>query len=282
MDVSRLYETDTPIAYGKRSKIFDISYSSVVKVYMKGYSEIEVREEYDKTLKIALCTNLPVPKPLQFHRSCGYCGIELEKVNSVSSMDLMMERFWRLPRLVKMFLLINEKIHACHVDIVDQESFFLPKIYASDRLDEFEKRVVSKAFKEIHTDDPRLCHGDFHQGNVLTDGDEFYIIDWMDAFSGNPLLDIALTSVNAVVSDAPGYVPAWWGRMFNALSSVVPLDQIYMKMTGVLLNDRRTQAARLVAAAIHLVKCKDLKFERHKRYFSAAMHTSGVQYGKSL
>ena len=37
----------------------------------------------------------------------------------------------------------------------------------------------------------RLCHGDFHPGNILlTDGGE-YIIDWVDATCGSPAADVA-------------------------------------------------------------------------------------------
>ncbi|MBN1310019.1 MAG: phosphotransferase, partial [Anaerolineae bacterium] len=41
----------------------------------------------------------------------------------------------------------------------------------------------------------RLCHGDFHPGNILMAEKGIVIIDWIDAACGNPLGDIARTSL---------------------------------------------------------------------------------------
>lgn len=39
----------------------------------------------------------------------------------------------------------------------------------------------------------RVCHGDFHPGNVLVSGSRFVVIDWTNATSGHPVGDIALS-----------------------------------------------------------------------------------------
>ena len=41
----------------------------------------------------------------------------------------------------------------------------------------------------------RVCHGDFHPANLLIDGNDAHIIDWIDASRGNPLADVARTSI---------------------------------------------------------------------------------------
>lgn len=38
-----------------------------------------------------------------------------------------------------------------------------------------------------------LMHGDFHPGNILTDGGRYYIIDWFGATKGDPVSDVAHT-----------------------------------------------------------------------------------------
>jgi thiamine kinase-like enzyme len=35
-------------------------------------------------------------------------------------------------------------------------------------------------------DDKKICHGDFHPGNVLITDKGAIVIDWMTASSGNP------------------------------------------------------------------------------------------------
>jgi Ser/Thr protein kinase RdoA (MazF antagonist) len=41
----------------------------------------------------------------------------------------------------------------------------------------------------------RICHGDFHPGNVLVSPKGEAVIDWIDASRGNPLADVARTSI---------------------------------------------------------------------------------------
>jgi aminoglycoside phosphotransferase (APT) family kinase protein len=39
----------------------------------------------------------------------------------------------------------------------------------------------------------RLCHGDYHPGNVIAEGGRYRAIDWMNAYSGDPASDAART-----------------------------------------------------------------------------------------
>lgn len=50
------------------------------------------------------------------------------------------------------------------------------------------------ALREL-PDGEALCHGDFHPRNVIVDGDELTIIDWVDASSGPPAADLARSAI---------------------------------------------------------------------------------------
>jgi aminoglycoside phosphotransferase (APT) family kinase protein len=63
-----------------------------------------------------------------------------------------------------------------------------------------------KALNEMPNLD-RLCHGDFHPDNVLMTNQGPVIIDWMDAASGNPLSDVARTSLLFAVATLPPGIP---------------------------------------------------------------------------
>jgi thiamine kinase len=41
----------------------------------------------------------------------------------------------------------------------------------------------------------RLCHGDFHPGNIVLTKRGPIVLDWIDAIAGNPSADVARTSV---------------------------------------------------------------------------------------
>ncbi|MFL0198773.1 phosphotransferase family protein [Clostridium sp. WILCCON 0269] len=56
------------------------------------------------------------------------------------------------------------------------------------------KKLDVLTFEEL-PDDNILCHGDFHPDNILITKDNSIIIGWMTATQGNPLADVARTSV---------------------------------------------------------------------------------------
>jgi aminoglycoside phosphotransferase (APT) family kinase protein len=57
----------------------------------------------------------------------------------------------------------------------------------------------------------QVCHGDLHPGNVIMAGDGPVIIDWFDAARGDPVADVARTSLLMSARghgvDGPGHLP---------------------------------------------------------------------------
>ena len=56
-------------------------------------------------------------------------------------------------------------------------------------------------------DGNRLCHGDFHPGNILVTKHGPIIIDWMTASKGTACGDVARTSVILEAAQAPEGTP---------------------------------------------------------------------------
>jgi hypothetical protein len=57
-----------------------------------------------------------------------------------------------------------------------------------------------------------LVHGDFHPGNVRSDGQRAVILDWGDAFLGHPSFDIIRLCEGCSESDTASLVAAWSQR----------------------------------------------------------------------
>ena len=68
-------------------------------------------------------------------------------------------------------------------------------------------------------DGDRLCHGDFHLGNILLGQQEPVIIDWIDSSIGNPLADVARTSILALgmAATQPAGFSRWGIRVMHSL-----------------------------------------------------------------
>src|SRR4029079_4441820 len=54
-----------------------------------------------------------------------------------------------------------------------------------------------------------LVHGDFHPGNLRSDGQALTLLDWGDSGVGHPLLDLP-AFFNAIPTDAVDPVRAHW------------------------------------------------------------------------
>lgn len=52
---------------------------------------------------------------------------------------------------------------------------------------------------------PRVCHGDVHPSNVILGRDGPVIVDWYDASRGDPVADVARTSL--ILRGAPSHLP---------------------------------------------------------------------------
>jgi aminoglycoside phosphotransferase (APT) family kinase protein len=68
------------------------------------------------------------------------------------------------------------------------------KIRAAPGLSRAQVKQLLGILKEL-PDDDRLCHGDLHPANVLLAAGGPVLIDWIDATSGNPLADVARSSI---------------------------------------------------------------------------------------
>jgi aminoglycoside phosphotransferase (APT) family kinase protein len=69
---------------------------------------------------------------------------------------------------------------------------------------------------------PRLCHGDLHPSNVILGRDGPMLVDWFDASCGDPIADIARSSLTLLNDGAnapehlPGSDPATLGVLTDA------------------------------------------------------------------
>ena len=69
------------------------------------------------------------------------------------------------------------------------------KINRNSYIDAPAKERLLALLEDLETKSNKLCHGDFHPLNILYDGKEHWIIDWVDASSGSPLADACRTYI---------------------------------------------------------------------------------------
>ena len=112
----------------------------------------------------------------------------------------MLEIFQRQPWKVFQYGKILAKLHThMHANVSSRE---MPtqrkklenKLKAADKLPSSLRTRLLQTLEVMPIRD-RVCHGDFHPANILISGKDATVIDWMDASRGNPLADVARTSI---------------------------------------------------------------------------------------
>lgn len=254
------------IAHGRRSDIFQGPAGTVLKLYHANFPKQLIDEEFSKARRIWETGQLKIARPIEQVTQLGRYGIVFEKIEGTCLLDLFQRKPWLYFAYDSAIVHAHKSVHQCVVDqLPTQMELFAPLITTSDRLSKTDKLEVLHILQQKHT--PVLCHGDFHQGNLLlTPAGELSILDWMDAFSGAYQLDIALTAVMSAVSSAPPHMASFYRHAFALIQRCVRLDRRYLRQHQLL----ESRDYIFLATAIHLARCRELDTSLHRKCFAEA------------
>jgi aminoglycoside phosphotransferase (APT) family kinase protein len=143
---------------------------------------------------------LPVPEVGELIEIDDCLGQIYERIEGNPMADDLLETPEADPdtvvRLARIFAQVHAEIHACsNVPEVPSQRELLPAVLRRiDVLPADLKEATLRAFGEMPTGD-RVCHGDFHPFNVLISPRGPIVIDWNNAHIGNPLEDVARSTL---------------------------------------------------------------------------------------
>ena len=158
---------------------------------------VEHMAQVDQALHAA---GLPVPAvegPIEIDDALGLIYERIEGATLaqelLGSPDITPET---IVRLAHIFAEVHAQIHACGpiAELPDQRSLFPRVIQGIDVLPADLKEATLKALEDLPPG-RQLCHGDFHPYNVLQSPRGPIVIDWNNAHIGNPLEDVARSTL---------------------------------------------------------------------------------------
>jgi len=163
-----------------------------IKLYLN--APHDEAENESKRQQFAYDSGLPVPKVYGVHSIDSNAVIlEMEYINGIPLSHPQMdknERLQAIKSLVELQCMVHKIIAAGQPKQVEK---YGERIKKSNDIDDHDKNELLKLLSNLDTDAECLCHGDFHPLNVLFNGNKHWIIDWVDATSGNPLADACRT-----------------------------------------------------------------------------------------
>ena len=168
--------------------------NKAIKIYTEGES-FEYVTEMARIQTLAYDAGLLVPAVYGVKDIGGRFALE---------MDYLKGEPWKDENVFESELIELLKIMAglqYRLNAVNAETFGMPKfttkiteeIKRSPYLTEQVKNKLLKLLTRLDTGKTNLCHGDYHVGNVVFDGEKHWIIDWDGACMGDPIADACMT-----------------------------------------------------------------------------------------
>ncbi len=257
------------ICQGNTAEIFLYDETKILKLFRKDFPLEIITTEFAVSKQISSELEF-VPKTFQLVEYKNRYGILYEKISGKDMIAEMFRKPYKVGAYSKSLASIHAKIHGSTTNLnLDIKNKLLNNINATTELSNSEKEKIASYTKTL-PDGKALCHFDFHPGNVMINGNKFYVIDWMTACNGNVASDVARTYLllrygellyaNFFVKLVAHIVEKYIGKVYL---------REYKKLTGI--ADAEIKKWLLVVASARLIeyiskheKKKLLKFIRRE------------------
>jgi Ser/Thr protein kinase RdoA (MazF antagonist) len=199
--------TSPSLATGRTAEIYPWQTDQVLKLFFEWFPRENI--EYEARIVRAIqLSGLPIPAVGEILEIDGRIGLVYQRVNGESMWAAISMQPWKLFQYARRTADLHVAMHATSIvaDIPPLHQKLTYKLNHAQALPDSLRYKALAALERLPEGD-RLCHGDFHPANILlTDGGEV-IIDWIDASLGNPLADLARTTILllGVVETSPSF-----------------------------------------------------------------------------
>ena len=191
---------------GREAEVVAWADGYVLKLFWPEYSKADVEWEASLAQQVWL-TGASVPKVVDVLEVEERWGIVFERIYGLPLTELIQSDPRQLRFAAQLLGAVQREIHSRPASqLPSQHQRFVQRIEAS-RLEDDLKAALLLHLEGL-PQGSALCHGDFHPENVMMGEEQVFAIDWPNATSGNPLADVARTSLLLLYSTLPPDLPA--------------------------------------------------------------------------
>lgn len=179
------------IGIGRQAEVFEDN-GTALKMFNPSVSVDRIEYEADLMKKVHEVYKR-APEFYGMHREDGRNGIKFELIRGDMLSNEFGRHFTSIGRYGRELGMLHREMHTYTVKgLPPAYEKFEWKLRRYKNLDE---NVLHKLLEFIKgSKEEALCHGDLHPENILVDGNgRMRVIDWADAYCGNPLSDVART-----------------------------------------------------------------------------------------
>jgi Ser/Thr protein kinase RdoA (MazF antagonist) len=184
-----------PIAHGRTADVYDWDDGHVLKLFHNWF-ELDNIEYELKIARAVRASGVKAPAVEELIQLDGRKGLIYERVTGESMLTMFQRKPWNVIAYSRILARLHAQMHdnSFEADIPDQHRKFQFKINNADALPVSLKTALLTTLASMPRGN-RVCHGDFHPANVLLYANNASVIDWIDASRGNPLADVARTTI---------------------------------------------------------------------------------------
>ena len=218
---------DKSIANGRTADVYEWDEKHVIKLFHDWFGLEDI--EYELRIARAVhASGVKTPAVKELIQVEGRNGLIYERVNGKSMVAIFHHKPWLVFSYSRALARLHVEMHDCvfNAEVPHQQDKLRNKIDHANTLPSSLKNQLLTELASLPRGD-RVCHGDFHPANVLIARDGAIVIDWIDAARGNPLADVARTTIIFLGSANTTQTPNPIIKMFTKLSHTVYLREYF-------------------------------------------------------
>jgi uncharacterized protein (TIGR02172 family) len=258
------------LGHGRMADVYVWEDDKILKLNQAQYPRIVAEQEFAAS-KAAQAAGLPVPAVYEIIELDGRFGIIFERISGRSLLDELQSNPWKLFSIARQLAELHAFIHSREITgaIQTQKARIENGIQAAQAITEDEKNSIRRNMAGL-PEGNKLCHGDFHPGNILLSPKGPMIIDWLTGSRGDPLSDVCRTVMIFETVTLPSDMPLVT-RIIQQVSRSLLTSiylQHYLKIRGVKKEEITRWRLPLLAARLREVE----SYPREKKLILNQIH----------
>lgn len=168
--------------------------NEIIKLYRSSTPEAVIQNEVSAATA-ALAAGVRTPTITDTIQLDGRTGIVFERVKGELLTRICAHQPWRISTWMTEFAELHRHIHhTITPDVRPQRQALSRMVYDAANLSSGERTALVETIGQKSSNEDRyLCHNDYQPDNVIVSPSGAYVIDWGEASSGLPALDVATT-----------------------------------------------------------------------------------------
>lgn len=194
------------VAEGWTAELFTLGDDRILKLFREGWAPIAADREAAHA-RLAHAAGVPTPAVVDVVRIGDRVGVVFERTDGPTMLEAMAEGSREPSALAEQLATLHADLHARDAPALPPLRRYLRACVARARRLTDAVRAAVLATLDSLPDGHAICHGDFHPGNVILTAAGPVIIDWLQAARGDPLADVARTSLLLACAEPPEHLP---------------------------------------------------------------------------